>query len=224
MKNYTRFDVISLFPEMFDSVMGNSIMKRAQEDGKIQFRAFNPRDKATDKHKTVDDTPYGGGPGMVLKVEPIARTINSIRKRKQCRRILLSAKGERFTQQKAVQLANDYNHFIFVCGRYEGVDERVLDYIDEEISIGDYVLTGGELGAMVVIDAVARLLPGVLGDDMSAVEESHSTPGYLEYPQYTKPRIFEGKEVPEVLLSGNHGAIEEWRKMQSKQLSKAHKH
>lgn len=210
-----RFDVVSIFPEMLDSYLNASILKRAQDANRIEVRFFNPRDKATDRHKTVDDTPYGGGPGMVMKVEPVVRTLRSIRKRKRSRTILLSAKGRRFTQQKANQLAHDYNHLILVCGRYEGVDERVLAVIDEELSIGDFVLTGGELGAAVVIDAVSRLIPGVLGDEASPEEESHSAPGYLEYPQYTRPEVFEGKKVPPVLLSGNHKMIEDWRKKHS---------
>ncbi len=221
MKKSYRFDVISVIPDALRSYTDASILGRAQKSGTIEIREFTPRDKATDKHKMVDDTPYGGGPGMVMKVEPIVRTIRGIRKKKRNRVILLSAKGKRFEQADARRLAEDYDHLIFVCGRYEGVDERVLDAIDEEIRIGDYVLTGGELGAAVVIDAVARLLPGVLGDDASSHDESHSTPGYFEYPQYTKPQVFEGKEVPEVLLSGNHQKIAEWRKEQSKKTGKS---
>ncbi len=210
-----RFDVVTIFPEMFDSVLGTSILKRAQKAKKISVRFHNPRDKARDKHHTVDDTPYGGGPGMVMKVEPIVRTLAAISRRRKSRVILLSAKGQRLNQKTVRDLRNHYNQLILVCGHYEGVDERVLDYIDEEISIGDYVLTGGELGAMVVIDAVSRLLPGVLGKDESSHDESHSTEGYLEYPQYTRPATFRGKKVPEVLLSGNHKLIEDWRKKHS---------
>lgn len=211
-----RIDVITLFPEMFDSVLGTSILKRAAVKQKIEVRFFNPRDKATDKHKTVDDSPYGGGPGMVMKVEPLVRTLRSIRKRKRTRVVLLSAKGRRFTQTIAREYATSFDQLIVICGRYEGVDERVRDFVDEELSIGDFVLTGGELGALVVIDAVARLLPGVLGKDASSVDESHTMPGYLEYPHYTRPEVFEGQRVPEVLLSGNHKAIAEWRKKQAK--------
>ncbi len=220
MKKSYRFDIISVIPDALQSYFGASILGRAQKSDAIEIRDFTPRDKATDKHKMVDDTPYGGGPGMVMKVEPLVRTIRGIRKKKRNRVILLSAKGKRFEQADARRLAENYDHLIFVCGRYEGVDERVLDSIDEEIRIGDYVLTGGELGAAVVIDAVARLLPGVLGDDASSHDESHSTPGYFEYPQYTKPQVFEGKEVPAVLLSGNHKAIADWRKEQSKKAEK----
>ncbi|MFH1426523.1 MAG: tRNA (guanosine(37)-N1)-methyltransferase TrmD [Candidatus Kerfeldbacteria bacterium] len=210
-----RFDVITIFPELFDSFLDTSIVKRAIADKKIEVRFFNPRDKTTDKHNTVDDTPYGGGPGMVMKVEPIAKTIRSIRKKKRSRVILLSAKGKRFTQQKAKILAKNYDQLIFVCGRYEGVDERVLHYVDEEISIGDYVMTGGEPGVMVIVDVVSRLVPGVLGAEASLDEESHGTPGYLEYPQYTRPEEYDGKKVPKILLSGDHGAIAEWRKKHS---------
>lgn len=201
---------------MLSSVFGESILKRAQEDGKIEICFWNPRDYATDKHKVVDDTPYGGGPGMVMKVEPLAAVLSQIDRVGRSRALLMSPRGERLVQAGARSLATDLDQLILVCGRYEGVDERVLDYLDGEISIGDFVLTGGELGAAVIVDAVARLLPGVLGDDASSLEESHSTEGYLEYPQYTRPEEFDGKKVPEILLSGNHGAIEEWRKEQSR--------
>lgn len=211
-----RFDIVTIFPEMLSSVFGESILKRAQEDGKIEIRFWNPRDYATDKHKVVDDTPYGGGPGMVMKVEPLAAVLGKIDRVGRSRALLMSPRGERLVQAGARSLATDLDQLILVCGRYEGVDERVLDYLDGEISIGDFVLTGGELGAAVIVDAVARLLPGVLGDDASSLEESHSTEGYLEYPQYTRPEEFDGKKVPEILLSGNHGAIEEWRKEQSR--------
>ncbi|OGY87170.1 MAG: tRNA (guanosine(37)-N1)-methyltransferase TrmD [Candidatus Kerfeldbacteria bacterium RIFOXYA2_FULL_38_24] len=211
-----RFDVITIFPEMLNSVLNASILQRAQKSKKIGVRFHNPRDKSTDKHKTVDDTPYGGGPGMVMKIMPLARTIKAIRKRKKHRIILLSAKGARFNQKKAQELSQKYNHLIFVCGRYEGVDERIKYYIDEEISIGDFVLTGGELGSAVIIDAVSRLVPGVLGHTESNQDESHSTPGYLEYPHYTRPEVFDGHTVPKILLSGNHPEIAEWRKKQSK--------
>ncbi len=211
-----RFDVVSIFPEMFDSVLGASILQRARKTKKIEVRFFNPRDKTIDKHHTVDDTPYGGGPGMVMKVEPLARTLKSIRKKKRHHVVLLSAKGKRFTQQRAQEWATQYDQLVLVCGRYEGVDERITHYIDEEVSIGDYVLTGGELGAMVIVDAVSRLLPGVLGDDQSSVDESHSTPGYVEYPHYTRPEVYDGHHVPSVLLSGNHKEIERWRKEQSR--------
>lgn len=211
-----RFDVLTIFPEMFDSVLGASILKRARAAKKIDVRFWNPRNATTDKHHVVDDTPYGGGVGMVMKVEPIVRTLKRIRRKKRSRIFLLSARGRRFTQEEARVFAQQYDQLVFVCGRYEGVDERVLDYIDEELSIGDFVMTGGELGAMVVIDAVTRLLPGVLGKDESSHDESHSQPGYLEYPQYTRPAEFEGKKVPPVLLAGDHKKIAEWRKKYTK--------
>jgi tRNA (guanine37-N1)-methyltransferase len=211
-----RFDIVTLFPNMFDSVFGTSILQRAQKAKKITVKFHNPRDKTRDKHHTVDDTPYGGGPGMVMMAEPIVRTLSAIRKRKRSRVILMSAKGRRLTQRIARELRDNYDQLILVCGHYEGVDERALEYIDEELSIGDYVLTGGEVGAIVIVDAVSRLLPGVLGKDESSHDESHSTEGYLEYPQYTRPAVFRGKKVPDVLLSGNHKLIAEWRKANSK--------
>ena len=210
-----RFDIISIFPEMFESVFGTSILKRAIDDKKIEVAFHNPRDFATDKHSTVDDTPYGGGPGMVMKVEPLVLALQSIKRTKKSRALLLSAKGERLTQGIASSFSQKLNQLILVCGRYEGVDERILDYLDGEISIGDFILTGGELGAMTIVDSITRLLPGVLGDDRSSLEETHSTPGYIEYPQYTRPEEFDGKKVPKILLSGNHGAIKTWRKQKS---------
>jgi len=229
-----RFDIISIFPESFTAYFGVSMLKRAQEDGLIEIHTHPLRDFAHDKHKTVDDTPYGGGAGMLLKVGPLAEalesvnnqqsTINSQRKTKnkalKTRTILLSAKGNTFTQKDARRLAQ-YERLILVCGRYEGVDERVAEhFVDEELSIGDYVLTGGELPAMVVVDAVARLLPGVLGNSESAETESHTMEGVVEYPQYTKPETFRGWRVPAVLISGHHGEIAKWREKQSKKMSK----
>lgn len=212
---HMKFEFVTIFPELYESFFGHSILQRAIEAGHIEVAFHNPRDFTTDKHRMVDDTPYGGGPGMVMKVEPIALALKSIKREKRCLTVLMSAKGQRFTQQKAQSLAAEYDQIIFVCGRYEGVDERVLNYIDEEISIGDYVLTGGEQSSMIVTDAVARLVPGVLGDLASTEEESHSKPGYIEYPHYTRPAEYDGHSVPDVLLSGDHGAIEQWRKEQS---------
>lgn len=217
-----RFDIISLFPESFASYFGVSILKRAVEDGRIEIYTYNLRDFTHDKHKTVDDTPYGGGAGMLLKVEPLAEAIESVgsqrstdNKKQSTRVILFSAKGAPFTQADVRRLAK-YDRLILVCGRYEGVDERVAEHFaDEELSIGDYVLTGGELPVMVVVDAVARLLPGVLGNALSAETESHTEEGIVEYPQYTKPEEFRGWRVPEVLISGHHGEIAKWRKEQS---------
>ncbi len=223
------FDIISLFPESFTSYFGVSILKRAQEDGLITVSTHNLRDFAHDKHKTVDDTPYGGGAGMLLKVEPLAEAIESVDNRQptdseklKTRIILFSAKGKVFTQSDARRLIS-YDRLVLVCGRYEGVDERVTEYfIDEEFSIGEYVLTGGELPAMIVVDAVARLISGVLGNRESTEEESHTEEGIVEYPQYTKPEDFRGYRVPEVLLSGHHGNILKWRKEESKKETAKH--
>lgn len=220
-----KFDIITIFPAICDSYFNESILKRAQDKGLIDISVHNLRDYTEDKHKKVDDTPYGGGAGMVLKVNPIEKAVRAVRvavpsadnaEQKQTRTILFSAKGKRFTQEDAYRLVT-YQQLILVCGRYEGVDERVAEYIvDEELSIGDFVLTGGELPAMVVVDAVARLLPDVLGNTQSAVYESHSNPGILEHPQYTKPEEYNGWKVPEVLLSGHHKEIEKWRSDASK--------
>jgi tRNA (guanine37-N1)-methyltransferase len=214
-----RFDIITIFPKIFDSYFGESILKRAQEAGIVEIKTHDLRDYSTNKHRNIDDTPYGGGAGMVMQVEPIYRAIAQLKvksEKSKVRTILFSAKGKRYTQEDARRLAG-YDRLIMVCGRYEGVDERVAEHIvDEELSIGDYVLTGGEIPAMVVVDSVARLLPGVLGNEQSAVTESHAEEGYLEHPQYTKPEDFQGWKVPDVLLSGNHGEIEKWRKNKSK--------
>ena len=213
-----KFDIITIFPEIFNSYFNESILKRAQKENLIEIKIHNLRDWTTDKHKTVDDTPYGGGAGMVMKVEPIYEAVKSIKSIKsKVRVVLFSAKGKRYSQSDAKRLS-EYDNLILICGRYEGVDERVAENIaDEEISIGDYVLTGGEIPAMVVVDSVARLLPGVLGNAESIEEESHNQEGQLEYPQYTKPEDFQGWKVPEVLLSGNHGEIEKWRKEKQNQ-------
>lgn len=221
-----RFDIISLFPESFISYFGVSILKRAQEDGLIHISTHHLRDFAYDRHKTVDDTPYGGGAGMLLKVAPLAEAIETVKKEQRdiaeerTRTILLSAKGKVFTQTEARRLVLSYDRLILICGRYEGVDERIAEnFVDEELSIGNYVLTGGEIPAMAIVDAVARLIPGVLGNEESAETESHSVEGTLEYPQYTKPEIFREYTVPQVLLSGNHQAISVWREKQSREIS-----
>lgn len=220
------FDILSIFPESFESYFGVSILKRAKEDGLINISLHDLRAFTHDKHHKVDDTPYGGGAGMVMKADPFFKAVESItsqqltnNKKQKTRIILFSAKGKVFTQADAKRLS-EYDRLILLCGRYEGVDERVAEHlIDEEISIGEYVLTGGELPAMIVVDAVARLLPGVLGNSESSVDESHSEEGVLEYPQYTKPEEFRGWKVPEILLSGHHVDIEKWRKEQSKKNS-----
>jgi len=210
-----RFDILTLFPEMFSSPFKESILAKAIEKGLIEVRTINIRDFALDKHRIVDDAPYGGGQGMVMKVEPIARAIEQVKsKDPSVRTIYLTPEGKPLNEEMARQLSSR-SHLILLCGRYEGVDERARElFVDEEISIGDYVLTGGELAAMVLIDAVSRLLPGVLGSDRSAEEDSFFG-SLLEYPQYTRPATFRGYEVPEVLLSGNHQAISLWRRKEA---------
>jgi len=207
-----KIDILTLFPDFFAPFLSTSIIGRALESGTAEIRATNIRDYAYDRHKRVDDYCYGGGPGMLMKPEPLARAIDDCR-RSDSTVIFLSPKGEPFSQEIAQELS-EAQHLIFICGHYEGIDQRVINSrVDREISIGDYVLTGGEIPAMVIADAVIRLLPGVLGEG-SAEDESMQS-GLLEYPQYTRPRVFEGMEVPEVLLSGNHQAIEDWRREQS---------
>lgn len=212
-----RIDIITIFPSLFDSFLSESLIKKACDKKIISFRIHNLRDFTSDKHHTVDDRPYGGGAGMLLKIEPLVKAIRSIRKTKKTRIILLSPAGKQFTQKKAGVFAKKYNHLIFVCGRYEGFDARIKKYVDEELSIGPYVLNGGEVAAMAVIEAVFRLLPGALGNKESLTEESHSEEGYGEYPQYTRPEIFQKKSVPKVLLSGDHKKIQEWKKKNVKQ-------
>jgi tRNA (guanine37-N1)-methyltransferase len=210
-----RFDILTLFPEMFSSPLRESILGRAIEKKLIQIHTVNIRNYASDKHQTVDDTPYGGGQGMVMKVEPIAEVIEWVKsKNPSAQTIYLTPQGKPFNQEMALRLSSK-PHLILLCGRYEGVDERVRElFVDEEISIGDYVLTGGELAAMVVVDAVSRLLPGVLGSDRSAEEDSFSH-SLLEYPQYTRPFNFRERCVPEILISGNHSAISLWRRKEA---------
>ncbi len=207
-----RIDVVTLFPEMFEGPMGHSIVGRARRNGILELGFVNPRDFARDARRTVDDRPYGGGPGMVLQPQPVYDAIGSVRRRYSTV-VYLSPQGRRFDQAAASRLAAA-RHLILLCGHYEGVDERVLRYVDEEISIGDYVLTGGELPAMVVADAVTRLLPGALGKDCSIVEESFAG-ALLEHPQFTRPPLWRRRQVPEVLLSGDHARIAEWRRRQS---------
>lgn len=217
------FNVVTIFPKIFDSYFSESIIKRAQEKEAISIEIHNLRDYTIDRHKTTDDTPYGGGAGMVMKVEPVYKCIESIKtktKNLKTRIILFSAKGKRYTQADTKRLSK-YENLILICGRYEGVDERVADYlVDEEISIGDYVLTGGEIPAMILVDSITRLLPGVLGNSDSFKNESHQIKGYLEYPQYTKPEEFMKKKVPTVLLSGNHKEIRIWRENNSQKNKK----
>ncbi|KOP82115.1 tRNA (guanine-N1)-methyltransferase [Cytobacillus solani] len=211
-----KIDVLTLFPEMFDGVLGSSILKRAAENQAVEYNVVNFRAYADNKHQTVDDYPYGGGAGMVLKPQPIFDAVADLRENSASapRVILLCPQGEKYTQKKAEELA-DLDHLIFVCGHYEGYDERIREHVvTDEISIGDFVLTGGELGAMVVIDSVVRLLPGVLGKEESHLSDSFST-GLLEHPHYTRPADFRGMKVPDVLISGNHRLIDEWRTKES---------
>ncbi|MDD4170343.1 MAG: tRNA (guanosine(37)-N1)-methyltransferase TrmD [Desulfotomaculaceae bacterium] len=209
-------DILTLFPEMFSGPLTSSILKRAQERGLIVFNLVNIRDFSTNKHHTVDDTPYGGGAGMVICPEPVFGAVKHVlvlREQMSSRVILMCPQGRPLDQALAVNLAKE-KHLVMICGHYEGIDERVRELVTDEISIGDYVLTGGELPAMVVADAVARLIPGVLGEDTSTAEESFNE-GLLEYPQYTRPREYRGLKVPDVLLSGHHADIRKWRRRQS---------
>lgn len=219
-----KIDFISIFPGLIQPYMEGSIMKRAREARAADFGYTDIRQFTVDKHRRVDDTPYGGGAGMIMQVEPIHRAVNAVIDEKKDRRriILLSAKGKRFTQRDAERLCA-YEHLIFICGRYEGVDERVAMHIaNEELSIGDFILTGGELGALVIADSIVRLLPGVLGNEQSAICESHSKDGYREHPHYTKPDVYNGWTVPNVLISGNHAKIEQWRTEQAKTIYHDH--
>ncbi len=208
------FHIISAFPNILDSYFSDSILKRAQEKKLIKIINHDIRKFSKDKHRNVDDTPYGGGVGMVLMIEPIYLAWKKVKKKKKSITILLSPAGKVFDQVQAKKFT-DYDQIIFICGRYEGVDARVDNFVDLKLSIGDYVLTGGELGAAIVIDAVTRLIPGVLGKFESTEDESHSKKGVLEYPHYTRPEIFKAGlkkwKVPEVLLSGNHVKVKEWR-------------
>lgn len=214
-----RIDILTLFPAMGEGLLNESMLRIAREKGLADIRMRNLRDWAPGKHHVTDEPPYGGGAGMVLKVEPVFRALGELR-RPESRVILLSAAGRRFDQTAARRLAGE-KHLIMVSGHYEGVDQRVADHlVDEEISLGDYVLTNGTLAALVVSDAVVRLLPGVLGDAESAADESFSH-GLLEYPHYTRPAEFEGWKVPEVLLSGNHAAIEAWRRAQAQERTRS---
>jgi tRNA (guanine37-N1)-methyltransferase len=210
------FTIVTLFPAMFESPLNHSILKKAQEKGLISMVLVDPRGYTTDRHHITDDYPYGGGQGMVMKPEPLVAAIEEVKtKMPRCKVILLSPQGRVFNQALAAELAKQ-EELVLVCGRYEGIDERVKDFIDDEISIGDYTLSGGEPAAMVVIDAVSRLIPGVLGNAKSAGDESFSN-GLLEYPQYTRPEEFRGAKVPETLLSGDHERIRQWRRQMSVQ-------
>src|SRR6202011_5872710 len=212
-----RFDVLTLFPEMFQGYLGQSLLKLALDNGLVEIHLWNIRDWAKGKHHSVDDRPFGGGPGMVLMPEPVFDAVEAVQQQDPTpsQLVLLTPAGERLTQALVQELAS-FPRLLLLCGRYEGFDERIrLGLKPREISIGDFVCNGGEVPAMVLIDTVIRYVPGVLGDAESVVEESHSAPGRLEYPQYTRPRVFRGMEVPEILLSGNHQEIARWRREQT---------
>ncbi len=237
-----RFDIITIFPDIFESYFSESILGRAQKNGLVEIKTSDLRQWTTDNHKTVDDRPYSGGAGMVMMVEPIFKAVESLKNfqfsKKKTRTILFSAKGKRMTQKDVRRWAKDYDQLILICGRYEGVDERVAEYVaDEEISVGDYVLTGGEIPAMIAVDAVSRLVPGVIKEESLAEESFNEESSFAEatedalfpdsafsgermgeYPQYTRPEIFNDWKVPEVLLSGNHEEIKKWRMGQQKSI------
>lgn len=212
-----RIDIITLFPDFFDSFKCHSIVGRAIKSGKVELVIHNLREQAKDNYGSVDDHPYGGGPGMVLRFDVLLDTLNAVKAKipnsASVKTILLTPQGQVYKQKLALDLSTESN-LLLICGHYEGFDERIREYCDLEISVGDYVLTGGELPAMTIVDSVVRLLPGVLGDDKSSHDESHSE-GLLEYPQYTRPEEYMGKKVPAILLGGNHAKIEEWRRTQA---------
>ncbi len=212
-----KLNIVTLFPALFESVFAASILKRAQQAGRVEIKIHNLRDWAADKHKMVDDRPFGGGPGMVLKVEVLYRAIQDLKKQQpDSKVILLTPQGEKYSQPQAESFSKEES-LILIAGHYEGFDERIRAYVDQEVSIGDYVLTGGEIPAMVVVDSVVRLLPGVLGDENSAPTDSFSAGSkLLGHPQYTRPKEFNGQQVPSVLLSGDHEKIKTWRYKQSK--------
>lgn len=211
-----KIDILTLFPRMFEGVLNESILKRAQENSLVQFNLVNFREYSQNKHQKVDDYPYGGGAGMVLTPQPIFDAVESVVAKSETtpRVLLMSPQGETFTQKKAEELSKE-KHLVFICGHYEGFDERIREHVaTDELSIGDYVLTGGELASMVIIDSVVRLIPGILGNEESKKLDSFST-GLLEHPQYTRPYNFRGHKVPDILLSGDHKQIEEWRRQES---------
>lgn len=220
-----KIDIVTLFPKMFKGPFEESIIKRAHEKDLVNINIHDLRNWAADKHNTVDGRPYGGGPGMVLMVKPVDKAITELKRhtprtKNDIRTILLSPQGKTFTQQKAKVLSKN-KHIILIAGHYEGFDQRIRDHlIDEEVSIGDYVMTGGELPAMVIVDTIVRLVPGTLGDKESLKDETHSVKGYKKYPVYTRPKNYKGLKVPKILLSGHHAKIKKWRKSKSKQESK----
>ena len=207
-----KIQVITLFPEMFDGVLNSSMMWKAQDQQAVEFRMVNLRDFGLGKRKRVDDTPYGGGDGMLLMAEPLFAAVADAKSYDPTAKVvLMTPRGQRWKQALAQEWSDSDNGYIFICGRYEGVDERILTVVDEQVSVGDYVLTGGELPAMTMIDSMVRLIPGVLGGENSAAIESFSDGETLEYPQYTRPEVFNGLKVPDVLISGNHAEIAKWR-------------
>ena len=211
-----KIQIITLFPEMFEGVLNSSMMWKAQKEKVVEFRIINLRDFGLGPRKQVDDTPYGGGDGMLLMPEPFFEAINDAKQNNpDAKVVLMTPKGQRWRQSVARDWANSSDDYILVCGRYEGYDERILTLVDKQVSVGDYVLTGGELPAMTIIDSIVRLIPGVLGGENSAEIESFSDGETLEFPQYTRPEVFNGLEVPKVLLSGNHAEIAKWRKENS---------
>lgn len=213
MKAARKFQVITLFPDMFVGVFGNSMMWKAQKDGIVELKTIDLRDFGLGPRKQVDDTPYGGGDGMLLMIEPLWRAVEYAKTQDPGAKVLLmTPRGQRWQQSLAREYAESDSGYIFVCGRYEGYDERIVELVDAELSVGDYVLTGGELPAMTIVDSIVRLIPGVLGGAMSAEIESFSDGQTLEFPQYTRPEDWNGRKVPSVLLSGNHAEIEKWRK------------
>ncbi len=209
-----RIDILTLFPEMFDGVLSASMLGRAQANGLIDIRVHNIRDYTDNKHKKADDYPFGGGAGLVMMAQPIYDCMDAVLDGGTARRILMTPRGRTLNQKIAKELSGE-ERLVLLCGHYEGVDERVMEIIDDEISVGDYVLTGGELPAMVLVDCVSRLIPGVLGSEDSAADESFSE-DLLEYPQYTRPASFRGMDVPEILLNGHHAKIQAWRKEQAR--------
>ncbi len=215
-----RFQVITLFPDMFTGVFGNSMMWKAQKDGIVSLETIDLRQFGLGPRLQVDDTPYGGGDGMLLMIEPLWRAVEQAKQHDPTAKVLLmTPRGQRWRQSMAQDYSQQDHGYIFVCGRYEGVDERILELVDQQISVGDYVLTGGELPAMTIIDSIVRLIPGVLGGETSAAIESFSDGETLEYPQYTRPEVWQGRQVPPVLLSGNHAEIEAWRARNSFKVS-----
>ncbi|MCM1991093.1 tRNA (guanosine(37)-N1)-methyltransferase TrmD [Oceanirhabdus seepicola] len=215
-----KIDILTLFPEMFE-VFNHSIMKRAQESGRLELSIVNIRDYSVNKHRKADDYPYGGGAGMVMTPQPIVDCIKNVKENNKGKVIFLGPRGERFNHEKAQELSHEES-LIFLCGHYEGIDERTRKYIDEEISLGDFILTGGEMACLPIVDSISRLIPGVLGSEESFMDESFYN-GLLEYPQYTRPADFEGDKVPEVLLSGHHDNIKKWRKIKSLEITKRYR-